>query len=130
LFGAQKTPDQSNLFEANIEVTNAFFEECANHSVPLDMEAVRALSASPMAMDIYQFLAYRLHRVNGSTVISYEQLHNQFGSGNNIRQFKQGFKNNMKDVLAVYPKARVIPTDSGIQIYQSAPPISKYNKVK
>jgi hypothetical protein len=74
------------------------------------MRVVRQLShqRSPMAMDIYQWLTYRQHRllVSGQprVVIPWHSLAGQFGAGyRRIRDFRSSFVEALRIVLVVYP---------------------------
>ena len=65
-----------------------------------------------MALDIYAWLAQRLHRIpaNRPTTISWTSLHEQFGQGYNPEQmfrFRQVFRIALKQVLSIYKTARV-----------------------
>ena len=68
-------------------------------------------SRSPMTLDIYVWLAYRLHHLKGTTPISWQQLHEQFGSGTELKDFTRKFKHALAEAKAVYPEANV--TDLG-----------------
>lgn len=38
-----------------------FYEEVASHPIPTDLQAAKALSGSPAALDLYNWLSYRCH---------------------------------------------------------------------
>ena len=60
---------------------------------------------SPMALDIYTWLSCRLHGVTGLTRISWEQLHEQFGSTTEMRDFRRKFAQALELAKTVYPEA-------------------------
>ena len=55
-----KTPDQIPLWKSTVTLGNSFFNEITDRPVPIDMRALKALKRSPMALDIYCWLTYRL----------------------------------------------------------------------
>ena len=75
------------------------------HAVPLNETAVSRLSHNAMALDIYAWLAQRLHRieVGKSPCIPWGSLAQQFGSGYaNVRAFRRVFKRTLAQVKVVY----------------------------
>jgi hypothetical protein len=79
-----------------------------------------------MSLDIYVWLAWRLHRLTKATSISWPALHAQFGTGfKAVRQFKPRFTEALDAALAAYPEARVELGDKAITLYPARPPISR-----
>jgi hypothetical protein len=79
-----------------------------------------------MALDVYTFLAYRLHAIDTSTDISWISLCGQFGTGYKvIRQFRNDFLKALSAAIAAYPGARVSLTDHGVRLMASPPPVNK-----
>jgi hypothetical protein len=86
-----------------------------------------------MALDIYVWLAHRLHRVKGSTPpIGWSDLAVQFGGDYaETRMFKRQFVRELAHVLAVYPAARVDPGLKGLVLRHSpspVPPKSRFSR--
>lgn len=91
-----------------IILSDAFFAEVTDHSVPLSMGALKELKNSPMALDVYAWLTYRLAFLRKPVFISWEQLQNQFGpSYDHNRKFKQKFIEVLKKVKKVYSVANI-----------------------
>ena len=96
------------------------------HAVPLDERAVAALAHSAMALDLYMWLAQRLHRVDPQRgqFITWVALHNQFGQGyKQVKFFRRDFKTALNQVLTQYPAARVKLDKGGMLIGHSPPPV-------
>ena len=92
-----------------------FFNECIDNPFPIDQRAVNALRSSPLTMDIYVWLTYRMSYLSRSTKIPWQSLAGQFGSGyadtpQGLRDFKRSFNAALKKVLIIYPEANVEPT--------------------
>ena len=57
-----RDPNQALLaggFENVIVLSDEFYREVAAHSIPTDLEAAKALSSGPAALDLYMWLSYR-----------------------------------------------------------------------
>jgi hypothetical protein len=46
-------------FENEIVLSDEFFREVTTHSIPTDLDAAKALSCAPAALDLYTWLSYR-----------------------------------------------------------------------
>lgn len=129
-----KDQRQRVLWPSTIEFSEDYWTSLSSHAVPLDMSHVRAIAHSAMALDIYAWLAQRLHRVksrNGDFV-PWASLHQQFGHGfTRIRKFREKFLEALRQVLAVYQMARVVEEIDehgmplGVRLVNSPPPITK-----
>lgn len=121
----EDTPGQGNLFPQVAKLSEQFYEQLTLHPVPLEEAAVRAISNNSMSLDLYAWLAYRLHALKGATPVSWMALKGQFGSGfNHMRHFRETFLDNLKMALAVYRDAKVEVTERGVDLYPSKPPVS------
>jgi hypothetical protein len=114
------------LFPTQIALSLDYAESLLAHAVPLDERAVAALAHSAMALDVYMWLAQRLHRVDPQRgqCITWVALHAQFGQGyDRIRDFRRDFKTALNQVLTQYPAARVKTDKGGMLIGHSPTPI-------
>jgi hypothetical protein len=103
-----------------------FFKALKEHPVPLQEAAIRELRDRSMSLDIYIWLAWRLHSLTKSTPISWTAVHQQFGSGYaKLFHFKPGFTESLAAALAAYPEAHVDVEESGIVLHPSRPPVSR-----
>ncbi len=123
IFWDPKRPDQASLWESSISLNQRFYEEITRKPVPIDMAALRELakSRSPMALDLYQWLTYRMSYLRKPTTIPWEGLRLQFGVSQNVplRSFKPWFKRHLKRVHELYPQAKVEPSKSGLKLSPS-----------
>jgi hypothetical protein len=124
-----KNENQRVLWPSVVRLSEEYFKSLAKHAVPLDERAIAGLSHSAMALDIYCWLAQRLHRIKGGQFIPWggpNGLHTQFGQGyTRIRKFREVFNNAMRDVLLHYPAARVTGSKEGLLLANSPPPVQK-----
>jgi len=144
-----KDDRQRVLWPSIIRLSLDYWESLKAHAVPLDEDHIARLSHSALALDIYAWLANRLHRVpaNKSVTVSWPALHGQFGQGYaRINHFRAAFRVALKEVLALYKTARIDlneerkppriysqggklvlrePPAKGLTLHNSPPPVSR-----
>lgn len=121
---SQAAPSQGQLWQDTVELNDKFFRALKEHPVPVLEAAIRQISGKSVALDIYIWLAYRLHRLDGPTSISWPALYGQFGAGfKALKHFKPEFSKSLKLALAAYPEARVNLREEGIVLLQSHAPV-------
>jgi hypothetical protein len=119
-------PDQAGLWKSTVKLSESFFNEVVSNPVPVDLRAVKILQRSPLALDIYAWLTYRLSYLRSPTVIPWPVLEMQFGANYKLtRQFKASFIEHLASVLTVYPTARAEATEKGLKLMPSPPHIAK-----
>ena len=117
---------QGTLWEDRVVLDETFYAALRDHPVPLLEAAIRQLRERSMSLDIYVWLAWRLHRLTKATPISWPALHAQFGTGYKaVRQFKPRFTEALEAALAAYPEARVDIEDKAITLHPARPPIAR-----
>lgn len=115
---------QGSLWEDRVTLDDTFFRALQDHPVPLREAAIRELRDRSMSLDLYVWLAYRLHSLAKPTAISWTSIHAQFGSGYaKMHHFKPGFRESLAAALAAYPEARVEVGDAGMTLHPSRPPV-------
>jgi hypothetical protein len=109
-----------------VRLSPGYFASLRAHAIPLDERAIAALSHSAMALDVYAWLAQRLHRIDPRRpqLVSWEALHDQFGAGyRRERKFREVFRHTLERVVSQYATARVACTANGLVLYASKPPV-------
>ena len=121
LWWSPSRPDDQTLWESTITLGERFYQELVEHPVPLDMRALKALKQSPLALDIYAWLTYRMHTLHQPVVIPWKALEAQFGASYGATwDFRCKFLQRLKDVQVVYPRARIMEVPGqGIQLSPS-----------
>lgn len=116
---------QGSLFIERARLSETFFEQLRKHPVPLEEAAIRAISNNSAALDIYCWLAYRLHVLSTAKPITWKSLFLQFGSSYaRLAHFKIRFQENLKVAMAVYPAADVQVDERGLVLKPSRPPVA------
>ncbi len=122
----EKDDRQRVLWPSIIRLSADYFESLQRHAVPLDENHLAALSHSAMALDVYAWLAQRLHRVGKTqgAFVPWTSVSQQFGMGyDRIRAFRAVFKVALGQVQAVYRTARVGVSPKGLTLWNSPPPV-------
>ena len=120
---------QPSLFLEKAKLSEGFYAQLQKHPVPLEEAAIRAVSNNSQALDIYAWLAYRLHSLNGPRPVTWRALRPQFGASfGRLDNFRARFLDNLKLALAVYPAARVGVDEKGLVLHPSRPPVASKEK--
>ncbi|AOX21699.1 replication protein RepA [Kozakia baliensis] len=125
--------EQPGLWPGVLTLDIDYYDALLEGGVPLDQRALMALSGSALALDVYCWLAHRLHRIEGrSLLLRWASLRDQFGQDYTgpeaDKNFKKKFLPALEKVLEVYPQAKVkraSGTGGGLMFFPSAPPIAK-----
>ncbi len=124
----QKDGSQRVIWPSTLRLSLDYYESLTRFAVPLDERAIAALAHSAVALDMYCWLAQRLHRVpeGEPQFIPWPSLQEQFGQGyTHVRQFRAFFMKMMLQVKAAYPEARLDLDGRGASLWTSPPPVRK-----
>ncbi len=90
-----RNPEQGSIFESWIELSDDFYQSILRAPVPLRTDILKALRKSPLALDVYMWVSYRLWTMQNAghqqLEIPIGGLQAQFGTGistANYRQFR------------------------------------------
>jgi hypothetical protein len=122
------SPNQRALWPGVIELTPDFYASLVEYAVPLDARALSALKHSALALDVYSWLAHRLHRVKSAngTRLSWANLRSQFGQEyREAKDFKREMVKALRSVTAVYPDANIEQVTGGLLLFPSRSPVPK-----
>lgn len=119
IFWDARNANQTGLWDSSITLSTDFFESLSQAPVPIKMEVLQALKKSPLAMDIYTWLVYRMFTLNVAVTkggkpiahVPWAGLVMQLGAGyantpKGLANFKTNFRLRLKEVLLFYPEAR------------------------
>ena len=121
-------PGQHVLWPSTLRLSLDYFDSLTKYAVPLDERAIAALAHSAIALDMYCWLAQRLHRIpeGRPQFVPWTALHEQFGQGyTRVRKFREFFLGLLRQVHAAYPDARFETNGRGMMLWQSPPPVRK-----
>ncbi|MEK0083966.1 replication protein RepA [Benzoatithermus flavus] len=114
---------ESDQFPQLVELSESFYDALLRHPAVLFEPAIRHLAGKSLALDIYVWLAYRLHALHKPTLVSWRALHSAFGPNyGRERDFRLKFKESLEAALLVYPQAELDVEERGLLLRPSAPP--------
>jgi len=129
LWWVPQNPDQMTFWQSSIDLNKNFFKEITDKPIPIDLRALKILKKSPMALDMYCWLTYRMSYLNKRTCIPWGALQMQFGAEySRTRDFKRHFLETLKKVSTVYPELRIEESMKGLVLKPSPPHIAKTRK--
>ena len=125
MFVSDDDSGQDSLFVEIARLSETFFEQLKKHPVPLEDAAIKAISNNSQALDLYCWLAYRLHALPAARTVSWPALYAQFGSSyKKLAHFKMRFIDSLKVATAVYREADVELEEKGLILRPSKPPVA------
>lgn len=109
--------------KASVTLSETFFNEIQEHSVPLRLDILKSLKRSPLALDLYVFISYRSNtgRVIG---IKLGELMNQFPIDYEKWRFKQRLNSALKLVKAKWPECNALIKEDTLIIHKTTPSIA------
>jgi Plasmid encoded RepA protein len=118
--------DQPTLWQDRVLLDEDFYRALREHPVPVSEAALRAIGPRSLVIDIYIWLAYRLHALRRDTEVGWPSLYAQFGAGvGRIRGFRKYFIECLAIATAAYPEARIDISERGVILRPSRPAIAK-----
>jgi len=103
--------------QSTITLSKDFYDEIIHRAVPVDFRVLRALSRSPLQIDLYVWLTHRFSYLKRSTSIGWFELSQQFGSNYNLlKDFKREFVKGLHIVKAFYPAANIEIENEGVRL--------------
>lgn len=119
---------QRSLWPGVMRLSESYFGSLIESAVPLDNRALMALKGSALSLDVYAWLAHRLHRIEGKGFILHwhslrEQFAQEYTGKDADKDFKKKFLPTLRKVLTVYPQANVKQVRGGVLLNSSPPPI-------
>ena len=106
-----RDPNQQTLpgeCQNAVVLSNEFYQEIMSHPIPTDLEAAKALSSAPAALDLFTWLSYRCFNAKGEERIP---IFGDFGLVNQIgcaeyarpRKFRERLERWLDLVKALWP---------------------------
>jgi Plasmid encoded RepA protein len=123
-----KDERQRVLWPSTVRLSAEYFESLQKHAVPLIEADLAALAHTALGLDIYAWLAQRLHRIDPHkpAFIAWSNLKEQFGRDyKRMKKFKAVFRVALAQVQRRYQTARLELDDRGMTARNSPAPVGK-----
>ena len=97
---------------ASIEVSEPLYEAMIERPFPINLNALKALRKSSLAMDLYLWLTFRMKGVRRPLRLTWAQLCKQFSeteglSGGTAREFARRMRVQLSRVVEVWPELKI-----------------------
>lgn len=111
-----------------IEFSPQMWALLTENCVPLNPYIVRRLRSDALALDIYQWLAFRANGARRETRVTWEALLMQFKyDGYPMREFRRKFRRALEKIQLAWPELKVEITETGVIVRPSLPSIQSGN---
>lgn len=125
-----RRPAQDALFRSWVLLSQPFFDLITDGPVPIDMDVLRHIKKSPMAIDIYWWATHRLSYLKRTTTIPWPALMAQFGANypdtpQGRRNFRKKFLKGFALVQQAWPALQATSTEAGLKLPPGAPSVRK-----
>ena len=125
-----KQPDQTGLWESKVRLSEAFFNEIISHPVPLDLTTLKALKRSPLGLDLYLWLTYRIFALTTPQQLTWKQVYCQFGAHPakasdkfTVHAFRYKVLRELKKIKLAWPDLNYSAPPGALILYPSVPNI-------
>ena len=96
-------PTQATLYQNYVELSQDFYNEIKDNKFPIDMQIIKEIKDSSLALDIYKWLTFRAFNIPHETAIHWGTLAKQFGSSySRVRAFRAEFIRQLEKVARHY----------------------------
>ena len=123
-------PAEIALSSSYVELSQEFFLDVTHHAVPIHNLHLKAISTSPLALDLYTWATYRLATHSGFTRISWAQVKGQIGSSypdtsQGMRNFRRKVREALEKIRGVWPEMGVVEWAGGLELRGTSPAVPK-----
>ena len=127
----ERKPNERTLWDSKIRLGEDFFQEIVRHPVPLDLNILKALSRSPLGLDLYLWVAYRTFTLKRPIRLSWPRLYRQFGvdpakadDNRTVQDFRKDCLRELKKIKTAWPDLNYYTPKGMLQLYPSKPAIT------
>ena len=127
----ERKPNARTLWDSKIRLGEDFFQEIVRHPVPLDLNILKALSRSPLGLDLYLWVAYRTFTLKRPIRLSWPRLYRQFGvdpakadDNRTVQDFRKDCLRELKKIKTAWPDLNYYTPKGVLQLYPSKPAIT------
>ena len=130
-----KHPDQTGLWESKVRLSEVFFNEIVSHPVPLDMNTLKALKRSPLGLDLYLWLTYRIFALTTPQRLTWRHLYRQFGvdpekasDKRTVQNFRSRTVYELAKIRLAWPELNYTTAPGLLILHPSTPAIAPLNQ--
>lgn len=125
-----KKPDQAALWESTVVLGEKLFNMILDDPFPVDMRILKEIKRSPLGIDLYTMLTYRVSYLKKPTAITWRQLHGQFGSDynddkNGMDNFTKAVKRELEKIKTAWPDLQYETPRGRLVLHPSQPSVKR-----
>lgn len=107
-WSAIEDPRISSSWDSYIKLNTDFFDEIIRHAVPLDFRILSVLKNSPLGLDLYMFISWRVFKIDKPVFISWESLQQQLGGQyHDLKEFSRKCRSHIVRIKAICPNLNI-----------------------
>jgi hypothetical protein len=114
-------PGQQSLWDSRVMLSERFYSLLLSAPVPLDWRILKSLKRSPLALDLYMWLSYRMFALEKPQSIRWETLSKQFGSEySRVVDFRANVRKHIRKIQSVWQELKIdMNADDAITLFPS-----------
>lgn len=117
-----KRPGEPVTSGSTIQLSDDFYHLLTERPVPVDMRALQVLKESPLGLDLYMWLTYRVSYMKTEAVIPWKALETQMGADyTETKNFTRNVKRELRRIKLVWPELDYA-TPRGRLVLKPCPP--------
>lgn len=129
LWWEPKRADQAAMWESTVTLGERFYTFATSRPVPLDVRVLKALKKSPLGLDLYMFLTYRMSYLKKEIAIPWNALHEQLGAEyGDIKNFARRAKKELRKIKLCWPGLDVATPRGRLVLKPSQPHVPRLFK--
>jgi hypothetical protein len=118
-------PGQGTLFESFVILGEDFYDALTSNAVPVDMRVLLAIKRSPLALDLYAWVTWRVFKISKPMFIPWDGLMQQMGGEYaRVNDFIGKAKGAFRKIRAFYPALNLTYGKGGFTLYPCPPAIA------
>lgn len=108
-------PGQQSLWDSRVVLSERFYNLLLSAPVPLDWRILKSLKRSPLALDLYMWLSYRMFALKKPQSIKWETLAKQFGSEySRVVDFRVNVRKHTLKIQSVWQELKLDLSDDEV----------------
>lgn len=103
-----ETANQKSLWKSQVKLNTDFFNEIMRNAIPFDLRVLGIFKNSPLGLDLYMFISWRIFNLKSPTYISWKSLQEQLGGQYaEIKVFARDCRIHIKRIQAICPNLNI-----------------------
>lgn len=117
--------EDGSLWNSTVTLSEGFVDLIRDRPVvPADNRILQEIKQSALALDLYLWLTYRVTRLSKPLVLSWKQVHDQFGAGySDTKHFAAEARQKLREIRLLWPKLQYKTPRGRLKLLPSPPSV-------